>query len=129
MFVGVCRLKLHLSGNNSLKGKRRVVRSIVSRTQAKFNVSVAEIGDNDILRHAVIGAAVIGNSGSHVNSMLSRIGSFIEGLGLAPVANLETEVIPMGSEIGFDDKTWHNEDTWNDTKDGEDEDWSEEEEW
>ncbi len=129
MFVGVCRLELHLSGNNSLKGKRKVVRSIVSRTQTKFNISIAEVGDNDVLRRAVIGAAVIGNSAAHVDSMLGRISGFVRGLGLAPVAGLQTEVIPLGDEIGFDKTIRSDEETWPDEIGGEHAGRSEEEEW
>ena len=81
MFVGVCRVSLHLRGNNSLKGKRKVVRSILDRTRTKFNASVAEVQENDNKRRAVIGVAVVGNSAKHVDSMLGRILSFIESVG------------------------------------------------
>ena len=99
MFVGVSRLVLHLPGNNSLKGKRSIVRGVIDRTKAKFGVSIAEVGDNDVLRRAVIGVAVISNSSAHVSSMLNHVSAFIERLGLAPVASIETDVIPIGDEL------------------------------
>jgi uncharacterized protein YlxP (DUF503 family) len=99
MFVGICRVALHLPGNSSLKGKRSVVRRVVSRTQAKFNAAVAEVADNDLKQRAVIGVAVIGNSAAHVDSMLGHIGGFIESLALAPIASRHTEVIPLGDEL------------------------------
>lgn len=102
MFVGVLRVVLHLVGVGSLKGKRRIVKSTVERTRAKFNAAVAEVADNDTLGRAVIGAAVVGNSASHVDSMLGRIASFIEGNGLAPVASISTEVVPFGDELGME---------------------------
>lgn len=101
MFVGFCRVVLHLHGNNSLKGKRRVVRSVIDRTRAKFNAAVAEVGATNSLKQAVIGLAVIGNDASHVDSMLGNLGLFIERLNLAPVASRSTEVIPVGDDIGF----------------------------
>jgi len=100
MFVGVCRIALHLPGNESLKGKRSVVRKLIERTRAKFNAAVAEVADNDDKRRAVIGVAVVGNSTAHVDSMLGRIGGFIESMALAPISSRETEVIPLGGEIG-----------------------------
>lgn len=103
MFVGICRLALHLRGNNSLKGKRAILRKVIERTRAKFNVAVAEVGDNDARQRALIGAAVVGNSASHVDSMLAKIGRFVEQIGVAPVASWETEVIPLGGEIGAPD--------------------------
>lgn len=100
MFIGVCRMTFHLPGNNSLKGKRKVVTRLVERTRAKFNAAVSEVAQNDVHRRAVIGVAVVGNEGSHVDAMLGRIAGFMEGLGLAPLLNVETEVIPLGGDIG-----------------------------
>ena len=100
MFVGVLRLSLHLHGNGSLKGKRSLVRRIVERTRAKFNASVAEVADNDVLQRAVVGITVVGNSASHVDSMIGRIGGFVEGLGIAQVTSIQTEIIPLGGDIG-----------------------------
>lgn len=102
MFVGVCRVTLHLHGIASLKGKRSIVKRVVERTKAKFNAAVAEVGENDALQRAVIGAAVVGNSAAHVDSMLGHVGSFIEHLGLAAVVSRETEVIPLGGDIGIE---------------------------
>lgn len=100
MFVGVCRVTLHLHGNASLKGKRSILKRVVERTKAKFNAAVAEVGENDSLQRAVVGAAVVGNSAAHVDSMLGHVGSFIEHLGIAAVISRETEVIPLGGDIG-----------------------------
>jgi len=102
MFVGVCRIALHLHGITSLKGKRSIVKRVVERTKSKFNAAVAEVGDNDSLQRAVIGAAVVGNSAAHVDSMLGHVSAFVEHLGLAAVISRETEVIPLGGDIGGD---------------------------
>jgi uncharacterized protein YlxP (DUF503 family) len=100
MFVGVCRLTLYLHGNASLKGKRKIMRSLIERTRTKFNASVAEVGDNDAHKRGVVGISVVGNDAAHVDAMLANITRFVEQLGLAPVADIETEVIPLGGEIG-----------------------------
>ena len=100
MFVGVSRLTFHLHGNASLKGKRSIVRRLVDRTRAKFNVSAAEVGDNDVLQRAVIGMTVVGNSASHVDSMLGSVVSFVENIGVAVLVSRETEIIPLGSNLG-----------------------------
>ena len=81
-----------------------MVRRIVERTRSKFNASVAEVADNDVLQRAVIGITVVGNSASHVDSMIGRIGGFVENLGVAPVASIQTEIIPLGDDIG--DPEW-----------------------
>ena len=48
MVIGCCSIKFYLHGNNSLKGKRRVVRAIKDRLKNDFNVSVAEVGNQDV---------------------------------------------------------------------------------
>ena len=77
MVVGVCKVAFSLPGNASLKGKRSIVRRIVDRTRAKFNVAVAEVADMDAHRRAVIGFAVVSNDARHANSMLDRISAFM----------------------------------------------------
>ncbi len=100
MIVGVIRLSLHLHDNRSLKGKRKIVRSLIDRTRAKFNAAVAEVGSNDNLKQIVIGVTVVGNDSSHVDSMLGSICQFVDHLNLAPVVGQNTELIPLGDQIG-----------------------------
>ena len=64
MFVGVLRLRLEIVGARSLKDKRSVVKSMKERAQARFKVSVAEVGQLDDPRRATIGVAVRENETS-----------------------------------------------------------------
>ncbi|RLB47683.1 MAG: DUF503 domain-containing protein [Deltaproteobacteria bacterium] len=79
MVVGICRITLSLPGNDSLKGKRKVVRRILDRARSRFNVAAAEVGDNDVHRRAVLGFTVVSNDSRHVNSMLDEVSAFVEG--------------------------------------------------
>jgi uncharacterized protein YlxP (DUF503 family) len=81
--VGILRLTLYLPENHSLKGKRAVLRSIKARVQAKFNVSVAEVDEQDTWQTIVLGVAQIGNERDHVDRCLREVSEFIESLGLA----------------------------------------------
>ena len=78
MNVGVCRVTLHLPGNRSLKGKRRVIISLSTRIRGKFNVSVAEVADNDAWQLATLGITCASNSPRHVDQVLSSVLAFIE---------------------------------------------------
>ena len=77
MHVGVCRISLRLPENLSLKGKRGVLKSIISRVGSKFNVAVAEVGDNDLWQLAAIGISCVSNDKRHVDEVLSRVVDFI----------------------------------------------------
>ena len=98
MVVGVCKVAFLLPGNASLKGKRSIVRRIVDRTRAKFNVAVAEVEDMDAHRRAVIGLAVVSNDARHVNSMLDRISSFMSSLTEAVPSERSLEILHVGGE-------------------------------
>jgi uncharacterized protein YlxP (DUF503 family) len=78
MHVGVCTIDLRLPGNGSLKGKRRVVKSIVTRVTREFNVSVAEVEDQDLWQRAVLGVACVSSSASYAHGQLERVVQWIE---------------------------------------------------
>lgn len=77
MHIGVCRIQFRLPENLSLKGKRRVLKSITSRVAGKFNVSVAEVDDNDLWQLATLGISCVSNDKRHANEVLSRVVNFV----------------------------------------------------
>lgn len=92
MLVGVISVKLFIPASHSLKDKRRVVKSLITRLQNKFNVSAAEVGELEQWQVAEIGVALISNETKILHQQISRIISFIE------VGN-EYEIINISSEI------------------------------
>jgi uncharacterized protein YlxP (DUF503 family) len=97
--VGVCRIVFGLPGNDSLKGKRRVVRRVLDRTRNEFNAAVAEIGHLDEHRRAEIGIAVVSNDGGHANSMIDKITAFASGLTEAVVLDRSIELLHIGDGL------------------------------
>lgn len=95
MVVGTGTIVLRIPGNTSLKGKRRVVKGIVSRLQHTFNASVAEVGANDNHQRAEIGLALVGNDRRLINSKLDKALNFIEALRLAEVIDTDLEIISL----------------------------------
>ena len=77
MHVGVCRVVLRIPGNSSLKGKRQVAQSVLSRLRTKFNVSAAEVEQNDSWQTLVLGISCVSNDGRHANSVISNVVNFI----------------------------------------------------
>jgi uncharacterized protein YlxP (DUF503 family) len=75
--VGVCKVKLRLPDNLSLKGKRQVVKSVTARLKNKFNVSVAEVEDNDLWQLATIGICFVSNDKRFTNEVLSKAVEFV----------------------------------------------------
>ena len=93
MNVGVCRVRLRLPENLTLKGKRQVIKSITTRVSSKFNVSVAEVDDHDLWQLATIGICCVSNDKRHTNEVLSKIVDFIVS------ARFEVEVVDYAIEI------------------------------
>jgi hypothetical protein len=79
MNVGVCKISLRLPENQSLKGKRRVLKSITTRVRNQFNVSVAEVDDHDLWQLATIGICCVSNDKRYTNQVLSKVVDFIAG--------------------------------------------------
>ena len=79
MNVGVCKITLRLPENQSLKGKRRVVSSLCSRIRNKFNVSIAEVDDNDVWQKATLGVTCVSNNHRHADEVIDHVIQYIEG--------------------------------------------------
>jgi uncharacterized protein YlxP (DUF503 family) len=78
MVVGVCTLELSMPHSASLKDKRQVVKSLVSRLRNEFNVSVAEVGAQDQWQWAVIGVACISGDRDYAQGLLSQVINWVE---------------------------------------------------
>jgi len=95
MVVGTLKIALLLHDNRSLKGKRKVVRSLVDRVRSRFNVAVAEIGANDLWQRIELGVCTVANDRKHVDASLVNVMSYVESLHLAEVLDSEMEILNL----------------------------------
>jgi uncharacterized protein YlxP (DUF503 family) len=95
MVIGVCKLDLRIPENHSLKEKRHVLRKLIDRVRARFNVAIAEVGDNDLWQRAEMGFCTVGNDRRHINSSLDKIVHFIEQMNLVEMVRTEIEIITL----------------------------------
>jgi uncharacterized protein YlxP (DUF503 family) len=94
MVVGVGYVTIHVHESQSLKDKRRVVKSLVERARQRFNASVAEVDHLDSWQVAGIGFTCVSNSGAHADQMLAEIVRFIEAHApFGALADVSTELI------------------------------------
>jgi len=98
MVVGVLRIVLSLRGNDSLKGKRSVVKSVLERTRNKFHVSAAEVEDMDAHQRAVLAFCCVANDKKHVDRVLATVADFVEGASEAPISDRRTELITVDAD-------------------------------
>jgi len=94
MNVGVCRIELRLPENLSLKGKRQVLKSITTRIRNRFNVSIAEVGDQNLWQLATLGICCVSNNSRYTNEVLSKVVDFIvNGRFDVEILNYEIELL------------------------------------
>src|SRR5262249_52766449 len=101
MVVGISRIVLGIPEARSLKDKRSVVRRVIDRVRNKFNAAVAEVGDLDVHRRAVIGVSVVSNDRRHANEMLDTIGAFVSGASEAVVLDRAIEIETYEDHFGM----------------------------
>ena len=73
MIVGLCTVELHFPYAQSLKGKRKILVSMKTRLQNRFNISIAEIDENHLWQKAILGIASVANETARVNQTLDYV--------------------------------------------------------
>jgi uncharacterized protein YlxP (DUF503 family) len=95
--VAIARVTLFIGGSHSLKEKRMVLRRVKDLVRDKFNVSVAEVAENDTWQRAVVGIALVGNERRFAESALDEVLRFVRAnLRGAEVTNEEREIETFG---------------------------------
>lgn len=79
MVIGVIAWELEVFGCQSLKEKRRVIKSLKDRLHNRHNVSVAETGHHDLWQRAELTACVVGTDRRQVDSVLSSADGLVSG--------------------------------------------------
>jgi uncharacterized protein YlxP (DUF503 family) len=91
--IGVLQFSLHIHHAQSLKDKRRVVKSFKDRTRQRFNVSIAEIDDLDDHNTATLGVTMAGADPRYINGALDKLLQVIENLPDAELMGHQLEII------------------------------------
>jgi uncharacterized protein YlxP (DUF503 family) len=99
MYVGVLRLTFHVPHARSLKDKRSVVRRFRDRVRARFDVSIAEVGAQDLLQRAVFGVSVVSGESTVCDAVLAQVARAAEVQEDAVLTDRATEIIPVGDDL------------------------------
>jgi uncharacterized protein YlxP (DUF503 family) len=92
MIIAAVELTLVIPENDSLKGKRRVVKSLIEKVRHKFDAAIAEVGDNDLWQKAKIGVALVGNDRQLLEARLQQIMKYMENQHLAEIIDSQVEL-------------------------------------
>jgi len=78
MVVGVCTVEIHLPFCQSLKDKRRVLQSLITRLRGRHNISFAEVDSQDLWQRAVLGITAVASARGPIEKMFASILAEIE---------------------------------------------------
>jgi hypothetical protein len=95
LVIGALHLELILHQCQSLKDKRSALRKIQSRIRNAFEVSVAEVGGQDLWQRAEIGIVTVGSDRVVVNQVMDRVLNFVDSLGMAELINHKIELVNL----------------------------------
>lgn len=93
MQVGLLALEFRLHGNDSLKGKRRVANSLKQKLRNTFNVSVAEVANQESHTSLVLGVAIVGSDRVYLEKKLTNALSMVEAISPEELVYSDMEII------------------------------------
>ena len=93
MFVAISRIELFIPESGSLKSKRFVLKSLKTRIKNKFNVSIAEIENNDKWQRATLSVSTVANDRKLVDSIINKVINFIENDNRVEVIDHSLEIL------------------------------------
>ena len=93
MIVGICICEIFIFNANSLKSKRSVVKSIIEKSKNRFNISIAEVGDNDKWQKSIIAFSTISNDQKVVEGTIDKVINFFDSYSEIEIINIKREIL------------------------------------
>ncbi len=92
MVIGAIKIKIYIPWAHSLKEKRMVVKSICTKVNNKFNVSIAEIEEQDVHQTIVLGVSCVTADSAQADSIIDHVINFIESSTEGSIIQVEREI-------------------------------------
>ena len=92
IFVGVCRVAVHVPGARNRKDRRRAVVSLRDRVRHRFDVTFHEVGEDERSPRAVVVMTTAGNDQLVIRSMLDRMIGWIHSNGNVVADEVDVDV-------------------------------------
>ncbi|RLC48198.1 MAG: DUF503 domain-containing protein [Candidatus Cloacimonadota bacterium] len=89
MIIRVKIYNMYLPLSQSLKDKRSVIKSIITKIHNKFNVSISEIDNLNKCKYCTIGIALITNNNAYADNVFSKIEDFIDSYQYIQIVSIQ----------------------------------------
>jgi len=91
--IGILSVSLYMPAAQSLKDRRMILKSLKDKLRANFNISIAQLDQEDKWQTAICGIVMIGNDQRYLNSTLSNVLAFIESYRDLEISDTEISFI------------------------------------
>jgi hypothetical protein len=105
MLIAAALIELALPEAETIKARRRVARSVKDRIRQRFNVSCAEVADQDERHSVVIGCVMVGVDPRHLRDGMEKVVRYVESLGVAEVVSDDVTVLRIDELEELEDDT------------------------
>ncbi|MGB3340067.1 MAG: DUF503 domain-containing protein [bacterium] len=92
-YTGQCIFDLHVANSQSLKEKRRVIKSIKEKLKNRFNVAVCEFGDLSLWQRSQLGIVTCSNDRAVVDSTIRMVISFLDHVHSVALLDIKQSII------------------------------------
>lgn len=93
MIIGICTCEIFIFNANSLKSKMSVVKSIIEKSKNRFNISIAEVGENDKWQKSIIAFSTISNDQKIVEETIEKVINFFDSYSEIEIINIKREIL------------------------------------
>ena len=93
MVIGLVTARISIPESRSLKDKRSVIRGIKDRAINRMNVSVAEVGEQDVWNFSEMAFVTVSATREVVQKRISEISEFLRSDPRYVLMDLQTEFI------------------------------------
>lgn len=93
MVIGAGKVVLRIPESQSLKGKRHIIRKIKDKIRNRFNISIAEVDDQDLWQLTSIGFTTVSNDRRIVQSTLDQVVNMVEDMGVGELIDYTIEIL------------------------------------
>lgn len=97
-FIGVAIYHLDLKNCFSLKEKRRIVRSLVDKIGKSSHMGIAEVGNNDYWKSAILGITCVSSSEGEADNLITKASRIIESAGIEIMSEERNVISPRDLE-------------------------------
>ncbi len=86
-------MEIFIPESSSLKTKRMILRSIKDKIRGDFNVSIAEVDNQNLWQRALLGISIVSNDKKYANRVLNKIVDKLSSNGFISIIDYQIELL------------------------------------